>query len=544
MGSNNSHKWLKRNKSHDVGSVENMLQVNTMTLTKLRPKGWMIEKLERNEIGFENSKIFFRKKYQSGTISSRRPGNLLDKGKFLSKATKMHLPETHWTKFLYRKLNWWNQHFQGQYRWNGVINKLLTKKLDKFVEVGDTLYHNFASKIQRCQSASNNQDPVWNGIKTNPTNLSRFNKLKEHLAMNDHPLARIIVWFQKWMVQANNFLLCPKEYEVNFEQVKEELVDNIQRFIALMYFTIIKFYKLTFKDNVNNSDILLDIITSRVVTGKLYMALYNVISYCLQSDIKKLNEKMVYEEHVDFDNSRFIAGVSEIFSFSENVRKNRLLGKYQSSPYATQEGTQVYNGQDRRSDKYSRCIKMIWELKNIESPSLKNQLLVKIVNQVKHEIDEFWDGIDITQDEKWIDAYNMEKILSYVVVKSKYQKIVVDLELIETFAGENMDYSCEGYIFANFQGTVNGILQDEEAESPKQVANVDLCPTPAFRKNGDTPNDFLTDDSICSDQDEEKEQNPKTKSFLNRSPVGSNYSLLLTKETGESNRSIWFQIAC
>lgn len=350
--------------------------------------------------------------------------------------------------------------------------------MTKFIEAREKLFGNYSLCLNKSRSTDTSQRTFWKGIETTQVNLHKFNKLKEHLADANHPLNTIIAGFHKWMITAYNFLLYPNSFDIKFEKVREELVDNIQRFIALMFFTTIKFYNLNFKDNENNTDILLEILTERVVKDKLYQALYNIISYCHQKEIKRLNQKMTTEENVDFENSRFIVGVSEIFSFSEEVRRNRVLGKTQSAPTRTKERLSDFPQKELAGEKYSTCIKMIWNLKNIENPTDKIQLLVKVVNQIKQEIDEFWTGVDITQDEKCIDADNLEKLLSYVIIKSKYQKIVVDLQLIDTFSGNHIDFGQNGYIYANFSSTINHILFDDEEEKEAPALKYEVCKTP------------------------------------------------------------------
>lgn len=41
----------------------------------------------------------------------------------------------------------------------------------------------------------------------------------------------------------------------------------------------------------------------------------------MQNEIEVLEEKMAEEENVDFDNSRFLVGVSDIFSFNKSLRR-------------------------------------------------------------------------------------------------------------------------------------------------------------------------------------------------------------------------------
>lgn len=64
---------------------------------------------------------------------------------------------------------------------------------------------------------------------------------------------------------------------------------------------------------------------------------------------------------------------------------------------------------------------MISKLKDIENPTSKIQLLTKVADQLKQEIDDYWQGVPMDQDDKRIDADNMEKLMGYIIIKSKYQ---------------------------------------------------------------------------------------------------------------------------
>mmetsp|Transcript_7406 Transcript_7406/g.6566 ORF Transcript_7406/g.6566 Transcript_7406/m.6566 type:complete len:82 (-) Transcript_7406:848-1093(-) len=80
------------------------------------------------------------------------------------------------------------------------------------------------------------------------------------------------------MISAYKFLIYPNSLEIKKEDIMKEIIDEVKRFIALLFFTTIKFYNLSFKDNENNCDILLEIITGRVIRGDLYLIIYNIIS--------------------------------------------------------------------------------------------------------------------------------------------------------------------------------------------------------------------------------------------------------------------------
>lgn len=69
MGNNNSQKVLKRHLSTEARPSRDLLQGNALSLKKIQPKSCMIEKLNKNELNYENNKTIFRKKFTSGTIS-------------------------------------------------------------------------------------------------------------------------------------------------------------------------------------------------------------------------------------------------------------------------------------------------------------------------------------------------------------------------------------------------------------------------------------------------------------------------------------------
>ena len=140
------------------------------------------------------------------------------------------------------------------------------------------------------------------------------------------------------------------------------------------------------------------------------------------------------------------------------------MGKKILSTENDNEDTKVQLSEEKPNTKYTKWSKMIRHLKNFENPTTKIQLLVKVTNQVKKEIDNFWHGVEVNQDDKCIDADNMEKILSYVIMKSKYQKIVVDLAIIELFSGNHIDFGCNGFIYVWIQQSLGQILNESVSE--------------------------------------------------------------------------------
>ena len=541
-------KSRKRGNSADSSWSMDMLNVNTIKIDRQVSRTTMIFKLENDEVGYENRKTIFRKRLESGVLTDNKHKMYLDKGAFMKKYNKILNKTSGWILYLYKKLNWWNQHFHGKYHWCGSLNTLISDKMAGFIGEQERLYKNFMIYNKNFRASDTERKATWKGIETSGLSYHKLSKVKEHFDSSSHPLNKIILKFQNSMIKANKFLLNPLESSdnINFMEVKERIIDDIYRFISLMYFTTIKFYNLDIKDNDNNTDILIEIITDRVIRDDFYTLLHNVISYWLKREIKRLNQKMIEEDKYDFENSRFLAGISGIFSFSNHFKLQRIgMGNQTPSIY----GESVYIKETETRDEKTKlveCVKLLHNLKNIQNPIEKVQMLAKVVDRIKKEVDDFWDGIDMNPDEKWIDAYNMEKLLSYVVLKSKYQKIVVDLQIIDLFSGNFIDYCWNGFIFASFSHTVNGILNQKDKDHELSEVNTPFFNNhrfKEFRKNSESSSNS-SDDEISTTKFNKLDSKTRAKDdIIVLSNRNSKYFQLHNEEIMNYSKSLLLQ-AC
>lgn len=417
--------------------------------------------------------------------------------------------------------------------------------MNVLLEEREKIFREFSVYQELHRTSESELRGIWKGIDTTNSNLEKFKKINKDLEeKKGHPLNALISVFHHWIIKANNFLLHPAESKsvIDFERVKETLIDDMHRFIVLLFFTTIKFYNLNIKDNDNNTDILVEILTGRVLRDKLYAVLHNALSYCLKDDIRLLHQKMLHEERFDFDSSRYIAGISEIFSFSKDVRKQRImLNANQNHSMADESYDDVDNRADKRSNRQlKKCMKLLHKLRNIQNPTDKAEMLVRAVNQIKKEIDDFWVGVDIHRDEKCIDADSMEKLLAYVVLKSKYPKIVVDLHIIESFSGNYIDFLENGYIFASYSNTISCILHGDLEE----IEEKDDQNTPSFNDKENSDPNRHSDFSASSNNANCKPKIPvKRRSYLVTKVGESQYSLLVPAEIMEYSKSLCIQ-AC
>mmetsp|Transcript_7406 Transcript_7406/g.6564 ORF Transcript_7406/g.6564 Transcript_7406/m.6564 type:complete len:120 (-) Transcript_7406:488-847(-) len=119
----------------------------------------------------------------------------------------------------------------------------------------------------------------------------------------------------------------------------------------------------------------------------------------MQFDIEKLEDIMALEEHVSFNDTKYLDGVSGIFSFNESLRKIKL-GKSGFTPEMTNHDMELDRQDEKENTKYGKSVGLTRHLKNIQNPTSKIQWLAKITNKIKREIDDFWQGIEIDQDDK------------------------------------------------------------------------------------------------------------------------------------------------
>lgn len=473
----------------------------------------MISLLNKNELSYER-KSLFRKKFIFNKCDMTSHEAFMDKGKLLKKLETYKTFEKEWVVYLYRKLNSLNQHYKEKFKWSYTISKNLCKNFKKFIKERDQLItaYDFASKKSRSDGAI--RATRWKGIDTTSTNMGRFEILREQMRNKQHPIFQLVDEFQKWMNKAYGNFRTKRVDGYDLQRGRDEIVANTQQFIALMFFTTIKFYNLAFKDNENNRDILLEILTGMVVRGDLHKVIYQSIAFCLKEEISTLESRMTKEENVDFDKSRYTEGISDVFSFSSSKRRDQILRKKSEIPEMFHLDTETQLLEDKQNSRYERCSQMISMIKSVENPTSKIQKLVNVTNLIKEEIDEFWKGIPMDQDDKRIDADNMERLMGYIIVKSKYSKIVVDLAIIDYFSGNHIDFGENGFIYVcitnSLQQIVNEKFVTEEDKFDRRTPRFkdSQRKTSQFKRISDEkrgePNQFSTSEVKSSSNDVEE----------------------------------------
>ena len=107
---------------------------------------------------------------------------------------------------------------------------------------------------------------------------NKLSKIKSQFDSQDHPIIKIILNFKEFITKAYWKIFNQDSFnkDNNYIEAKDILIDDIKRFVVLIFFTTIKFYNLDIKDTDSNTDILTEIITDKVVKGDTSTVLYFV----------------------------------------------------------------------------------------------------------------------------------------------------------------------------------------------------------------------------------------------------------------------------
>lgn len=61
------------------------------------------------------------------------------------------------------------------------------------------------------------------------------------------------------------------------------------------------------------------------------------------------------------------------------------------------------------------------------------------------EIRAFWDGIPIDENKLFIDADSLQAVVSFIIIKSEYSKLLVDILLTEDFSTQALQMTNRAY---------------------------------------------------------------------------------------------------
>lgn len=131
-------------------------------------------------------------------------------------------------------------------------------------------------------------------IEASPKYMLKFNTLRSHLNMQDHPLVKLLVTFRELLLAYNKDAQAAIDQLMTFytrtnqnqeretilmeenEKLLVRMTQEIKLFVELMHDTVVRFYKLDVKtsENENQCECLSNLLTSLVLKSPVYSVVH------------------------------------------------------------------------------------------------------------------------------------------------------------------------------------------------------------------------------------------------------------------------------
>ena len=109
---------------------------------------------------------------------------------------------------------------------------------------------------------------------------------------------------------------------------------------------------------------------------------------------------------------------------------------------------------------YYKSILILRTINECDSIGKKIEIMYKLRTSILHEIDIFWDCINIKTKYKTVDANNFISIFIYLVIKSQIDNIFIDIKLIDEYTKKALKFSNKGYFLSLFQSSSEYIVSN------------------------------------------------------------------------------------
>lgn len=96
---------------------------------------------------------------------------------------------------------------------------------------------------------------------------------------------------------------------------------------------------------------------------------------------------------------------------------------------------------------YWHTIERFQYLTKLECPLTKIDIIFLIFSEIMpHELAEFWEGYSqISKKDMYINSENLKKLMTYVAIKAKKSKIMIDLDIIQEFMPFGLKFTNKAY---------------------------------------------------------------------------------------------------
>ena len=320
-------------------------------------------------------------------------------------------------------------------------------------------------------------------------------KIESHLKQEKNIFYQLMVIFENYFVKKYSSVLeMPNQESVILNDIDDYIVQatlDLQQFIRILFEAISSFYslkslkagKLPENETLFNRDNMINFITSIVFNQNIYDLIF---SLCKKQDFQieesyQKNMKLCKNlKPEDF-------GIPDQYCLTEKTYqyfKEKGLLKAEKNPEVQEtkpEVTQNILAETEQTDidaskkeeitfyieepaktsnvrvfkkPYEKAIEALKNLKDRRSPLHKLKTILKVVELITVEIEEFYKDCGVVNSKK-LDADQTLSICLYVVAKSEIGNLTAHCRLIERFSTTNILHSVSGYYATTLEACVN-----------------------------------------------------------------------------------------
>jgi len=369
---------------------------------------------------------------------------------------------------------------------NGSKNKQTSKKIGEAYN-NNTILNQFSPVSYHGTKTVNGSHDLYNSIMKYKEITS---KIESHLKQEKNVFNQLMSLFEKYFIRTYTPVLeMPNQESVILSDIDDYVVRatlDLQQFIRLLFEAVSSFYslknlragKLPENESLFNRDNMINFITSIVLSQNIYDLIF---SLCKKQDFQieesyqkniKLCKNLKPEDFGIPDQYCLTEKTIQYFKDKGLMKKTGevtdIEKKIQPEPQADQE---IVCSEDKKEEitlyieesqskqqilkkPYEKAIEALKHLKERRSPLHKLKTILKVVEFISIEIEEFYKDFGVVNSKK-LDADQTLSICLYVVAKSGIGNITAHCRLIERFSTTNILHSVSGYYATTLEACVN-----------------------------------------------------------------------------------------
>jgi len=350
--------------------------------------------------------------------------------------------------------------------------------------------------------------------------------MKQHLQSKDHPIKKVIDKFSKHFFEAYLPLLQKENAEHWTKQrIKEETrqaIDEVRYFVTVLMFTLPKFYEIAIKAIPINKRLVEMALTNIVLKDKVYEIIFFLICKDEEDSIRELTDKVVRLHKITLQHLELPEYFQLDPEFRERVRMELSDNPERLRAFNTNESP--LRSPSTASLPYGDAIRQIKNVISTESPIDKFESVYHIKECILNAVNTFWEGVGVQRSKLFIDPDSLLGIITYIVIKSQYPKIICEYRICDEFLPHPLtSITNKGLYLTNLRASVRNILTTLEDTLPKDW-EVEIAPSQLHKHQRHISCVPLSPTKLMSDDFKPSERITVFKKNENDSNNDSNFS--------------------